>query len=112
MSDRTYRIDISYKYEVDGREFQSYRYSFWAGSSSGRKDKQAVVDRFPPGTRAFCYVNPDDPTQAVIDRGLSIEVWMCLLIGGLFGALGASGLANAYHYWRAGKSLFRRARSV
>ena len=66
----TYSAEIAYSYRVDGREYVSESYSTEEGqSSSGYDGKQALVDRYPPGTKTICYVNPQDPNNAVINRG-------------------------------------------
>jgi hypothetical protein len=75
----TYSIAVNYRYEVDGQQFHSERYSFISGSSSGYKSKQAVVARLPPGTQSTCYVNPTDPRSAVLERGWNNELWIGLL---------------------------------
>ena len=63
----TYSIDVSYQYPFNGRVYQSNRFGFFGGSSSGYDEKAAVVDRYPRGARAMCYVNPADPSQAVLE---------------------------------------------
>jgi hypothetical protein len=74
----TYSVDILYSYEINGKEYQSNRYNVMAGkSSSGRSGKAAIVNRYPPGTETPCYVNPNDLTDAVIDRGFPLT----LLVG-------------------------------
>jgi len=75
----TYSIEISYSYEVAGREYQSRRYHFMGGSSSGYSGKRAVVDRHRPGSRTVCYVNPHDPTDAVLERGYTPDLWFGLI---------------------------------
>ncbi|MES2570745.1 MAG: DUF3592 domain-containing protein, partial [Verrucomicrobiota bacterium] len=75
----TYSVEVRYAYEVDGRNYQANRYSFATGSTSGYAGKKAVVSRFPPHSDAVCYVNPADPTDAVINRQLSKELWFGLL---------------------------------
>jgi hypothetical protein len=75
----TYRVDILYKYEFDGREYGSNRYGFFNASSSGYAGKEAIVRQHAPGKRVECYVDPDDPTRAVLHRGWSWE-----LLFGLF----------------------------
>ncbi|MDB6015773.1 MAG: hypothetical protein JWR19_262 [Pedosphaera sp.] len=75
----TYSINILYRYEFNGREFKANRYDFMGGSSSGYAGKQAVVNKYPPGRQAICYVNPDEPTEAVLERGFTPVMW-----GGLF----------------------------
>jgi hypothetical protein len=87
----TYSVDILYRYQFNGKQYKSNRYGFIGGSSSGRGGKQAIVKQYPPGSEKTCYVNPDDPAEAVLHRGLS---WMFLLglIPIVFGAIGFGGL--------------------
>jgi hypothetical protein len=75
----TYSVDILYRYEVNGREYRSNRYSFMGGSSSGYDGKAEVVRQYPPGQRATCYVNPGNPTDAVLVRGFTPLMWFGLL---------------------------------
>ena len=70
----TYSVDILYRYEVDGREYRSNQYEFMGGSSSGYDGKAAIVHQFPPGMKATCYVNPSDPTEAVLEREFTTEM--------------------------------------
>ncbi len=64
----TYKIDILYEYEYSGRTWRSNRYGFLDVSSSGYAGKKEVVDQYPPGTEGRCWVDPEDPTRAVLDR--------------------------------------------
>jgi len=76
----TYSIDIRYTYEIGGETYPGDRYNFSIGSSSGYNSKQKVVDRYPPGTETVCRVDPEDPTNSVIDVDFSAAyLW------GLFG---------------------------
>lgn len=87
----TYSIDITYKYQVRGREYQSDRYYFRTGSSSGRSGKQAVVNRYPVGKKTVCYVDPDDPTEAVIQREFTADL-LFGLFSLIFVVIGAGGI--------------------
>ena len=71
----TYSIQISYTYEIDGTTYKSDRYHFILGSSSGYSSKQKVVDQYPKGKTITCLVNPEDPNEAVIKRGLGKAWW-------------------------------------
>lgn len=90
----TYSVDLSYRYQIKGREYQSNRYHFATGSSSGMEGKQAVVNRYPAGSRTVCYVNPQDPTDAVIERGFVTEL-LFGLIPLVFILIGAGGIFYA-----------------
>lgn len=74
----TYSVDIRYAYEYDGVPYESDRYNFFGGSSSGYDGKQAVVDRYPAGETRQCYVNPETPGEAVLNRDFTLTY----LIGG------------------------------
>ncbi len=75
----TYSVAIVYRYEVDGVEHTGNRYDFLGGSSSGYDGKAEVVDRYPAGRRTVCFVNPEDPTDSVLERG-----WRARYLLGLF----------------------------
>src|SRR3954467_3279077 len=59
----TYSVDGVYTYSVEGRAFQSDRYGFLGGSSSGRTGKEEIVARYPPGARVPCWVDPAHPEE-------------------------------------------------
>lgn len=89
----TYSVDITYRYKVRGRETQSDTYSIMSGSSSGRSSKEGVVARYPVGMQTVCYVNPEDPTDALLSRELT--PWLLIgLLPGTFLLVGVSGLVS------------------
>ena len=64
----TYSVDLLYSYEVGGRVYRSSRYRNFDFSSSGYGAKKDVVRSLPRGAERTCYVDPADPTNAVLDR--------------------------------------------
>jgi hypothetical protein len=86
----TYSVDILYAYTVDGKGYKSSGYGFLGGSSSGYRGKADVVERHRPGTRTVCYVNPDDPWDAVLVRGFTAG-FLFGLIPLVFAAIGGIG---------------------
>lgn len=66
----TYSVEIRFSYEWEGREYFGEDYTFSDTSSSGRASKKEIVDRYPEGSTATCFVNPDAPYQAVITRDM------------------------------------------
>ena len=73
-----YRMLVTYQYEFAGHHYSSNRYSFSRSSASfGYRGKKRIADRLAPGTTTFCYVNPGNPGDAVIERGLTSDmvVW-------------------------------------
>jgi len=87
-----YQILVRYKYEVGGRLYRSSRYNFSVGTTAGLRGKRKVVARLAPGTRAICYVNPADPEDAVIDRGITWDMVFC-------GVFAAACLAAFSFFW-------------
>lgn len=75
----TWKIDILYEYEVQGRTYRSNRYGFIGGSSSGRDPKERILRRYPPGAHIEVFVDPSDPTSAVIEPGWTLEHLLILI---------------------------------
>lgn len=89
----TYSVEVLYRYEVDGRGYHGERYHFFTGSTSGYSGKAEIVERLPVGTVTTCYVDPNDPSSAVIQRRLSNEMWFGL-IPGIFVLVGVGGMVG------------------
>lgn len=87
----TYSVDITYDYEVDGGRYRSSQYDFLGGSSSGYEGKADIVNHYPPGIRATCYVNPRKPCEAVLDRNFR-PAYLLGLLPLVFVGTGAAGL--------------------
>jgi len=92
---RTYSIDVTYEYTVEEQRYVSSRYQFMPGSSSGYDGKKAVIDRLPPGTAATCYVNKRDPSEAVLERGFTGDLFYGL-IPMIFALIGGGGLLGVF----------------
>ena len=78
----TYRPLINASYAYGGGEHKA-PYDFSGNVYSGGYDGKArIVARYPVGARTTCYVNPENPAEAVISRELSGNYFF-----GLFGLL-------------------------
>jgi hypothetical protein len=69
-------------------------------SSSGYGPKAEIVAAHPPGARVLCYVNPADPTDAVLQRGWTGAMWFGL-IPIVFALVGGGLLYAMMKKWRA-----------
>lgn len=94
----TYRAAITFSYTFEGREYTGGRYDFSDMSSSGYDGKARIVRQYPVGHQTECWVNPRDPTIAVLARGIPGVVYLVIpftsifiLVGGTI-MLGAAGL--------------------
>ena len=59
-------------------------------------DVQELVQKYPPGLSSFCYVNPGNPGEAVLERD-SLLIGLVLLFPLIFVVIGAGGI---YFTWR------------
>ncbi len=65
----TSRIDVRYRYEWGDKRYSGQRYDFTTGSDNfGNSAKAEIITHYRPGTTVDCFVNPQDPTQSVINR--------------------------------------------
>jgi hypothetical protein len=67
-------VRIAYDYDFDGREYESDRYDFNESGTRTERRMKAVRDRYPAGKQVTCYVNPNNPTQAAINRGFNPSI--------------------------------------
>jgi hypothetical protein len=95
----TFSVAVRYAYALDGRAYTGERFNFLSGSSSAHDSKAAWVAAHPAGSRMTCWVNPADPNDAVLQRGLTWE-YLFALIPGVFVAVGVGGGVWAFRGWR------------
>jgi hypothetical protein len=74
----TYSVYILYEYECNGQTYKSDRYDFVGGSSSGYKSKARVVSEYKSAANPVCYVNPANPSEAVLKRGFHAKLLFAL----------------------------------
>jgi hypothetical protein len=99
----TFKIAMTYRYEYDGDVYTGDRYHFMDISSSGLSGKKRVVQAYPPGKQTACYVNPEEPQESVIERGLTADMWwgvfpvpfLAIGIGGLIAAPRLAGTTSS-----------------
>jgi hypothetical protein len=73
--DETSRPDIVYRYMIGGRQHTANRYNFVPGTTSDSTVPD-VVAKHAPGTTFECYVDPADPSSAVINRTATLWYFM------------------------------------
>jgi len=97
----TYKVDILYRYDIAGQTYRSNNYDFSFGSSSGRRGKQQIVNQHPVGSSITAYINPNDPTDATVDRAYH---WL-MLLGLIPVAVAALGLVAFVRSLRVGRAV-------
>src|SRR5215471_6873722 len=90
---RKFQFDVSYSYVFGGAEFTSHRYRFNpnSGAFSDYTDAARLTVAYPPGGNSVCYVNPNDPHEAILKRN-SLWSLVTILIPLVFVAIGVGGI--------------------
>ncbi|MHC4365417.1 MAG: DUF3592 domain-containing protein, partial [Planctomycetota bacterium] len=65
----TYTFDIDYEYAYKGKTYKSDKYAFSPEAEGNRKSKLKVVNKYKQNQNPVCYVNPENPSEAVLKRG-------------------------------------------
>ncbi len=84
----TYRVAIRFQYTYEGRQYAGGSHGFDTTWSSRRASKQEIISQFPVGLETTCYVNPDNPEIAVLNRAVPTTAWITLPFAGIFVLLG------------------------
>ena len=67
----THRADITFRFEVDGRAYTGDTYRYGAMSTSDRSYVASVLERYPVNSEVIVHYNPADPSDAVLEVGVS-----------------------------------------
>ncbi len=84
------RIAVEFSYRSHGEEFRSRKYRNYELTSTSHNSLLKIVENLRPGTKTVCYVNPDNISEAVLDRSFSPTILLglfplVLVLFGLFG---------------------------
>jgi len=85
-----YRLDVAYRYEREGRNWTGDRWSLFDAGFGGKEELQEKAKVMPAGSRATCFVHPDDPSRSVLHRERVTELdyfLLALCLGVLPGGL-------------------------
>ena len=98
------RIAVSYVYRYQGKDYQCDRYDILYSTlytNENLERMRRAVRSCPVGKRIVCYVNPDDPSQALVDRNLpdsffTSRLWMSLPFAGFGFLVMAAGVCGLF----------------
>lgn len=94
--DSPYAFAVSYRYDYGGKPYSGSTYKRDASSFASYSDARDLVGKYPAGADAICYVNPQNPAEAVLCRD-SLFIGVVILLPLIFVAIGAGGV---YFVWR------------
>ena len=86
---KDYTVEVTYTYTLDKKSYHSTRYSV-AGNPGGDTQEQTelLARGFRIGDEVKVYVDPNDPTQAVLERGGTNKAWLTIGFGALLFLVG------------------------
>jgi hypothetical protein len=87
-----YRVEAEYSYRVGAETHESTRYRFVNPYVNDPARVAATLRDYPVGATVSCFIDPDDPEQAVLDRSFS-PFALAALLPAAFVALGVWSLA-------------------
>jgi hypothetical protein len=99
-----YSLEVKYSFNFGGRSWQSTRRSFSESIDESIADLDAWVASHKPGTVTPVFVNPEDPTDAVLDRSIHLG-WITLALSFCMLAFGFVMLAQCLLTWWRRKGL-------
>ncbi|MBN2718100.1 MAG: DUF3592 domain-containing protein [Deltaproteobacteria bacterium] len=90
---RLYQPVVRYQYRLNGVSFDSDRIDFGPVSATNiRNEASTVLSQYSRGTTTHCFVNPENPAQAVLKRqaGHHVLRWLVASLGIIFVIVGLS----------------------
>ena len=96
-SESPYRFAVKYEYQVNGAAYQSTRYQFKDSGSGDYAKVQRLANRYQTGLQTQCYVNPQNPSEAILEQD-SLGMACFILIPTVFVLVGAGGIYGTWFY--------------
>jgi len=69
-------LEIRYRYEFAGNHHESDRIGPWRERDARIELQKKAIQDYPVGKSTVCYVNPADPSQAVLERDHPFNKWL------------------------------------
>ncbi|HLO32918.1 MAG TPA: DUF3592 domain-containing protein [Anaerolineales bacterium] len=69
---------VQYSYQVGGQAYQSYKLA--PGPEVGGTGAGKIVARYPPGAQVMVFYNPQNPSDAVLERKAPAQFWLWLIL--------------------------------
>ena len=95
--DSLYKLLVEYTYEYDGKSYVSDKLTTGYSGDSVYRNGQRLFERYSVGSRATCFVNPEDPSDSVLMHNVH---WILLPIMILPLAFIAFSLMGFYGLWK------------
>lgn len=100
---RSFRPQVEYDYLVDGKTLHGKVRTFGEATISGtgaRHSAEGVLKRYPVGQEVPVFYNPDDPQQAVLERGIGGNELLLVLFMTPFNGVMLGIWSAVFYQWR------------
>jgi len=94
-----YVFEVEFQYQFNGQSFTSTNYNGKTQRSSNWKKMEELADKYPPGSKASCFVNPASPAEAALQHGDPL-IAVVAVVPLIFIFVGGGGI---WFVWRAPK---------
>lgn len=84
----SYSVEAEYTYKFNQQPFTSDQYDFNTAKRAPKECRE-IVRLLPKGKKTVCFVDPDDPQNAVLNREFLMS-WIEVIMGLAFAAMGAA----------------------
>lgn len=85
---KTYRAEICFQYEVEGRQYLSEQISAAGNSYSSAARANRIASKYSKGKQVDVFYNPNDPTIAMLEPGVTGGSFIILGLGLLLSVIG------------------------
>ena len=92
----SYRPKVEFEYVANGLPYPGKSYDFTSLNRPKKRCKE-IVDAYPAGMQTSCFVNPDDPEDAVIVRSYDFS-WLGTIMSLVFAGIGLAIAVAALFY--------------
>ena len=90
---------VRYRYEYQGREYVTDKYAAYVNPWRSTKGLEKKLEKYPVGTTATCYVNPEQPEQAVLTRDIRGFKFLGGAMGSIIWFVGAIAFGMGTRSW-------------
>ena len=77
----TLSADIAFQYTVNGKEFTSNLTMIDQPPKTFSTDAQTLVQKYPAGSTVLAHYNPQNPSQALLETGVSRSTYVAFVFG-------------------------------
>mgnify|MGYP001039386955 CR=1 FL=1 len=92
----TYGATIQYNYAVAGQSLEGNRRTFTDVRTSSRRRAEQILAKYPQGSAISVYYDPENPTESVLETGVSWSAYALLALAAIMIVAGVAGVLGLF----------------